>query len=259
MKTLVCCFCIAVSSALHVLASDQMAYSPDGKVVAMGWGDGRIELRDGLTGDVRAAFRPEGTPTSGLVRSAVKWTPRFAFSPDGKVLASSCGYAPVTLWEASTGKKIRSLTDPSVGYDLTFSGDGSRLFGVGVDAITGPHRLTLWDVKSGKTVRSMTIEEMEKDGNRNRFGQVCFSKSGAILVVETYEDGNLFLRVWDAQTGEETMKISSNAGYPLSWALSPDGKVLITRDHSRSSGWPTEHAMYDTATGNKVKRWTDEG
>lgn len=257
MKTFIFVTCLTASLVIPAVASEQIAFSPDGKRMAMGWGDGRIELRDGATGEVQSSFLHEGVPDSEeVLMSAVGWTPQFAFSPDGKILASACGYAPVILWDAETGKKIRALPGRSVGYDLTFSSDGSRIIGIGIDSKIGPLRLTLWDTKAGRKLRELTVEKkLGKEWNSHRIESARFAQSGPMLLIDTYEGERHFIRVWNAQTGEETMKIESDAGYPPSRVLSPDGKILVTRSYSRTSGQPEKHTVWDTVTGKAKKTW----
>ena len=76
-----------------------------------------------------------------------------------------------------------------------------------------------------------------------------------MLIIETCEGEQHFMRVWNAQTGDETMKIESEAGCPPSWVLSPDGKFLVTRSYSS----PTKHTMWDTVTGEARKKWDEPG
>ena len=256
MKTFILVTCLTARLALPAAASDQIAFSPDGKRMAVGWGDGRIELREGATAEVRASFRHEGVPDTGGVKSAVRWTPRFAFSPDGKILASACGYAPVILWDAERGEKIRALPRRSVGYDLTFSSDGARLIGIGIDSKIGPLRLTLWDTKAGRKLRELTVKKnLGKEWNSHRIESARFAQTGPMLLIDTYEGERHFIRIWNAQTGEETMKIESDAGYPPFRVLSPDGKILVTRSYSRTSGLPEKHTVWDTVTGKAKKTW----
>ena len=243
--------------------SSGMIFSPDGQWVASGWHDGRIEIRDSRTGEVRHTLRHEGVPEpkEEIERSAIGWTPGFAVSADGKKLASSSGNAPVVIWNPETGKKRVSLEGSSVGDDLIFSPDGSQIIGTGVDGKAGPRRLTLWDADSGKVLKSIAIDFWDKEG-RNEFGVVRFARTSSWLLVETFEDDRNFLRVWDGESGRETMKVSADVlhpetghHYPGEWSLSPDGLRLIVRHRTVTDGWPGKHTLYDTTTGKTVKAW----
>ena len=83
--------------------------------------------------------------------------------------------------------------------------------------------------------------------------------AGSVLAIDTYENGERLIRIWNARTGKETLKIETDPDYFPPWFLSPDGKVLITRDHSRTSGHPEKHVLYDTATGKAIKSWNAAG
>lgn len=247
--------------------SSGMIFSPDGQWVASGWHDGRIEIRDSRTGEVRHTLRHEGVPEpkEEIERSAIGWTPGFAVSADGKKLASSSGNAPVMIWNPETGKKTGSLEDSSVGYDLRFSPDGSQIIGTGVDGKAGPRRLTLWDADSGKVLNSLTLDFWNKEG-RNEFGVVRFARTSSRLLVETFEDDRHYLRIWDGKTGRETMKVPADVlhpetdnRYPGEWSLSPDGSRLMLRHRNLNSGWPEKHELYETSTGKVVKSWKEPG
>ncbi len=92
-----------------------VAFSPDGKILAMGLGD-LIKLIDVSTGQELDTPLKNKTPASAL-----------AFSPDGKILASGWG-KEIALWDFVTRKEIGTLKGHSDWISsVTFSSDGRRL------------------------------------------------------------------------------------------------------------------------------------
>lgn len=240
-------FLLIALLAVDVSASGSIVFSPDGKLVAVGKRSGAIELRASETGNLLTTFNQLETPPDPL--SAVNWRPKIAFSPDGDTLASASGYSPVVLWDVKRREKIKSLPVISVGYDLSFSSDGSLLVGIGVDSKAGPHRLTLWSIQSGKPIRSLAVEmRLESEHASNRIRRAHFPASGGVLAIETLEDGIPLVRLWDTKTGEETVKIHAEA-----WDLSPDGKYVLARTAVDKTGRTDQHTLWDVNSGKVVK------
>lgn len=75
----------------HAEAVDSVAFSPDGRTLASGSGDGSVHLWEVATGTLRYAL--EGH--AGGVGSV-------AFNPDGRTLASG-NWNTVRLWDVATG------------------------------------------------------------------------------------------------------------------------------------------------------------
>lgn len=236
-------------------ASDPVAISPDGKYLLIGLNHGKFEVRDTESGDAKHLLFHQGAPAYNPSEpaTAVNWTPRFAFSKDSSVFCSSCGYAPVLLWEAKTGTIIRELKGSAVGYDLSFSPDGSRVVGTGVDGIAGPRRLSLWDTRTGEKLKDLIAEtgfgSAKKIGQR--FKTAKFSPSGSTLLIEYTEGEKLWVRVWNAETAEETIAFETPANaYQLS-RLSPDGQRLMIRRELEV----IENSLWNTASGKIIQQW----
>ena len=164
----------------------RVAFSPDGKTLALGTNKGPILLwdihgwkeRKRLTGHAGIICKLEFSPDGGLLASATKWgdgavhvwdtvkgentdscdvqqLPRsLAFSRDGKLLATgSFGTnAAVKLYDVSPQGKLRKreLADSNGSfYDVMFHPDGKTLMAAGHHSAGG---MRSWDVSSGKVV-----------------------------------------------------------------------------------------------------------
>src|SRR5262249_56219648 len=124
-----------------------------------------------------------------------------ALSADGKLLASHSIRGAVCLWDAKTGKKIRSfpahpkndesgrIRDEDNVNGFALSADGKRLAG----SFDRPQPvIRLWDVPTGKEVG--TIDALD-DTER----QLLFSPDGKTLARACQHS----LRLWDVTSGKE--------------------------------------------------------
>jgi WD40 repeat protein len=133
-----------------------VTFSPDGTRLAAGGGTG-VFIWDLASGEDLA-----------LLSGHIGRVSSVAFSPDGQLLASADTQMPsrmgnkfdvpqikptsVKIWNANTGKEVRSLDDgfDNGAYSVAFSPDGKRLATAG---IRQPVRV--WDVASGKELFSL--------------------------------------------------------------------------------------------------------
>jgi WD40 repeat protein len=112
---------VAASRIVHRQAQcpTAAAFSPDGTVLAMGYRDAAIEIRDSRTPV------PRGTPLLGHSR-AIRG---LAFSPDGRTLVSVSEDGAVKLWDMTTNEELLMLRWPD-GASLSqphFTPDGRTL------------------------------------------------------------------------------------------------------------------------------------
>jgi WD40 repeat protein len=95
-----------------------VAFSPDGGLLAIGRGDGSIRLRKSEGGTLVAEFGDlaENLPVA------------VAFSPNGRRLASATSRTAVSLWETASGRNLLSVSrHPSTYGAVAFSPDGQAL------------------------------------------------------------------------------------------------------------------------------------
>ena len=145
------------------------------------------------------------------------------FSSDDRLVAAATSQGPVHLFEAQTGRLVRTLTGHAdqVG-DVAFAPDGARCVTAGYD-----HRLRLWDLASGRCLAVL-------DGHEGAVTQVAYTPDGAYLVSlsgipqESGVPSDHTLRVWDADTGEPRAVLNGHSDMSSAMAISPDGRLVAS-------------------------------
>src|SRR5207302_9202279 len=128
------------------------------------------------------------------------WVRHLAFASDGKTLATTASGAQenaIYLWDVATGRKLRQLNGPGIGYDkeftsIAFSPDGRTLASGSYNSI-----VRLWQVDTGKESRQLKSPPIP--GYRGVVGSVSFSMDGKLLV-SAHGDG--LIRLWDPPIGK---------------------------------------------------------
>lgn len=126
----------ASGKLLKTLPSEQppssVTFSPDGQILAEGYGNGMVLLRS-LSDDT-----PRNPPEMHTAR-----VNSLAFSPDGKILASASSDDTVRLWRVSDGLPVRSLKGHTDAVNsVVFSADGKMLISGSTDGT-----MRLWGMR----------------------------------------------------------------------------------------------------------------
>jgi hypothetical protein len=171
----------------HTAGVNSVTFSPDGKLLASGSGDGTIKLWDVASG--RELRTLSG---SGMV----------AFSPDGKVLASGSG-ENIKLWDVASGHELRTLSGSGM---VAYSPDGKVL------ASGSGENIKLWDAADGRELRTLNKHTGEVHS-------IAFSPDGKALISGN-EDGTT--REWDISSGEERVELVAFADGSF-LAITPEG------------------------------------
>jgi serine/threonine protein kinase len=187
-----------------------IAYSPDGVMVAAGDGANRIQLwREGVNGSP--------TPLTGHtdILNVV------AFNGDGSLLASGGRDNTVRIWDTRTGQAVSALSGHTAEIrDLAFSPDGQMLA-----SVAGNGTLRLWNMSSGQAISSIQADA-------SRLLAVAFSPEGQTIATG---GGNGIVRLWDPATGTERSNLQGHSEEVRSVAFSPDGQFIVSASTDNSA------------------------
>ncbi|MFC5171999.1 trypsin-like peptidase domain-containing protein [Streptomyces mutomycini] len=190
-----------------VRAESFHAFSPDGRTVAIGSGNGTLELWDVASGKRKESLASHGAKAIGTLE----------FSADGALLAVGHQDGSAALWEVTGGEWATTTLqgrDSTLVDDVTFGPDGHTLA-----AIYNDGTARLWDVPARKTlgVYSRVTEP------------AVFTPDGRSLLT----GGNDGARVWGLSTVLPRLALNADttqhAGSPPSLVFSPDSRALLAR------------------------------
>lgn len=196
----------------------RVAYSPDGKWLAIGTDNGEIFLWDAVSRTQQAQL-PGHQDKIFCLR----------FSPDGTLLGSGSWDKTARIWSVGSGRQVAELATGAKVGDVVFRPDGQRLLVGSFD-----WKARLWDFKA---------EEISVMDTGSSVTQVAFAAAGKRIV--TLSRGG-HLRLWDADSGSVLKLLGDSQGHVNRIALSPDGSVIAAGSHDGSLG------LWDGSSGDQI-------
>jgi WD40 repeat protein len=197
-----------------------LSFSPDGKTLAAGGGNGSIRLFDTGSGKWQGSLE-----FPGFARSVAA----LAFSPDGAWLAASSEESAVRTWNTRTrrpGREFVSATPFREIHCLAFSPDGKRL------AAGGSNQIRQWEFDSGREI-------LQPSGLGYPIGDLLFAPDGHTLV----SGSSTGIHQWETANGKLLHHVDK--GYFGRLTFSADGWLLAT---SESGGY----RVWETSSWNEI-------
>ena len=144
-----------------------------------------------------------------------------AFSPDGRLLASSGRDQNIRLWDARSGRPVAAMKTPVMHTTLAFSPDGRTLISAPGSANFFPPSDTtasVWNVPTARLRATLS-------GHTNYVRAVAVSPDGLYLATAS-ADGTA--RLWRSNSGLLVRTFTGHRGVIQDVRFSPDSTRLIT-------------------------------
>jgi RNA polymerase sigma factor (sigma-70 family) len=162
------------------------------------------------------------------------------FFADGKSIASADTNG-IHIWDAATGKRLRSFSGEPKGYVYRFADTSADCRFAAFTFHNGGDTgyIEIFDLSADRLIRTITS---------GRFPTARFSPDGKTLAVIHGDGEDQSLELWDTGTGEKLHQLDGHRGEIHRFLFSADGKLVVTPGQDKSI------RFWDVATGKEVQR-----
>lgn len=208
-----------------------IAFSPDGKFLAVGGSDKTIYLFDTVSKKVIENISGNSKPIVSL-----------AFSPNGEKLVSVEKYGFLRVWDWQTKSQIKQIAFefPFAPHIVKFSPDGKYLL-----AANDASGMELYDTNSWKQTRKFCIDENTGYDCGSKVSSVNFSVDGK-KVLASYENGTI--KIWDLAKVKPIKILKYGKGKNYSAFLSNETTIVAASEQEDLA-----IKFFDSLTGRETK------